>query len=88
MANISGIQVNKRANDQFKKLSQVENGNTGPTEYEVRADAISAKIARLKALRLARDATIIAGPPAAAPKKAGKTPKRPAASSPDRPKDR
>ncbi|MGA8320989.1 MAG: hypothetical protein WB774_09275 [Xanthobacteraceae bacterium] len=76
MANMSSISINKRADDQFKKLTRIE--DQGPSEYEVRADALSSKIARLKALRLARDAAI----PAAAPtKKAGKTKKRPAVAS-------
>jgi hypothetical protein len=72
MANTSSVSINKRADDQFKKLTRTEDGRNGPTEYEVRADAISTKIARLKALRLERDATIIAGPPAAPVKKARK----------------
>jgi hypothetical protein len=79
MANISSIAINKRANDQFKKLTRTEDGNKGPTEYEVRADALSTKIARLKALRLARDAALRAAPPPV--KKAGKTKKRPAIAS-------
>ena len=79
MANMSNISINKRADDQFKKLTRIEDGNKGPTEYEVRADALSSKIARLKALRLARDAALAAAPPAPAPvKKAGKKQKRPA----------
>jgi hypothetical protein len=73
MANISGIAINKRANDQFKKTTGTGDGNKRPTEYEVRANALSAKIARLKALRLARDAAILAAPPPAPVKKAGKT---------------
>ncbi len=73
MANSSSVQNNKRANDQFKKLTRGETGRKGPTEYEVRAEALSAKIARLKALRLARDAALPPAPPAPAPvKKAGK----------------
>ena len=81
MANMSSVRVNKQADDQFKKLTRTEDGRKGPTEYEVRADAITAKIARLKALRLARDAGILAAPPAPAPvKQAGETKKRPAVS--------
>jgi hypothetical protein len=76
MANTSSISINKRADDQFKKLTRIEDGHKGPTEYEVRADALSTKIARLKALRLARDAALPAAPPV---KKAGKKKKRPAA---------
>ncbi len=82
MVNISSIAINKRANDQFKKLTGIEDGSKGPTEYEVRADALSTKIARLKALRLARDAAILAAPPPAPlKKKTGKTKKRPAVAS-------
>ena len=81
MANMSSISINKRADDQFKKLTRIEDGHNGPTEYEVRADALSTKIARLKALRLARDAAILAAPPASVKKKAGKTKKRPAVAS-------
>ncbi len=73
MANMSSISINKRADDQFKKLTRTEDGNKRPTEYEVRADALSTKIARLKALRLARDAVLRAAPPPAPVKKAGKT---------------
>ena len=80
MANMSSISINKRADDQFKKLTRIEDGHNGPTDYEVRADALSTKIARLKALRLARDAAILAAPPPAPVKKAGKKKKRPPAS--------
>jgi hypothetical protein len=78
---ISGIAIDKRANDQFKKITETGDGNKRPTEYEVRADALSTKIARLKALRLARDAVLRGAPPPAPVKKAGKTKKRPAPSS-------
>jgi hypothetical protein len=88
VTNISSIRVNKRANDQFKKLTRIEDGNSGPSEYEVRADAISTKIARLKALRLARDAAILAAPPAAPVKKTAKTKKPIAVSLPDWRKNR
>jgi hypothetical protein len=81
MANMSSIQINKQAADQFKKLTRTEDGRKGPTEYEVRADAISVKIARLKALRLARDAALPAAQAPAPVKKDGETQKRPAPSS-------
>jgi hypothetical protein len=81
MASISSVRINKQANDQFKKLTRTEDGRKGQTEYEVRADAITAKIARLKALRLARDAGTPAAPPAGVPvKQAGETKKRPTVS--------
>src|SRR5580700_10976167 len=85
-------QIKQRANDKFKKLPGMEKGNSALSEYEVRADALATKIARLKALRLARDAAVLAAPPPApvkkkASKKASKTKKRaptsPAASSTD-----
>jgi hypothetical protein len=74
---ISGIAIDKRANDQFKKITETGDGNKRPTEYDARANALSAKIARLKALRLARDAAILAAPLPAPVKKAAKTKKRP-----------
>jgi len=78
---MSNNQMKQRANDKFKKLPGMENSKNARSEYEVRADALTAKIARLKALRLARDAAILAAPPAApVKKKAGKKKKRPAAS--------
>jgi hypothetical protein len=81
MVNISSVRINKRANDQFNNLTRVGDGKSGPSEDEVRTDAISAKIARLKALRLARDAALLAAPPPAPVKKAGKKKKRPAIAS-------
>jgi hypothetical protein len=70
-------QIKQRANDKFKKLPGMENGDNARSEYEVRADALTAKIARLKALRLARDAAVIAAPPpVVAKKKASKKKKR------------
>jgi hypothetical protein len=65
-------QINPRAKDKFKKLPGMENGDNARSEYEVRADALTAKIARLKALRLARDAAVLAAPPAPVKKKASK----------------
>jgi hypothetical protein len=44
------------ANNQFRKLRQAEEGKRAMTEYENSAIANRAKTARLKALRLARDA--------------------------------
>jgi hypothetical protein len=44
------------ANNQFRKLRQAEEGKRAMTEYENAAIASRAKTARLKALRLARDA--------------------------------
>jgi hypothetical protein len=44
------------ANNQFRKLRQAEEGKRAMTEYENNAIASRAKTARLRALRLARDA--------------------------------
>lgn len=57
------------ANNQFRKLRQAEEGKRAMTEYENAAIANRAKTARLKALRLARDAEEAAALAAAPPKK-------------------
>jgi hypothetical protein len=60
------------ANNQFRKLRQAEEGKRAMTEYENSAIANRAKTARLKALRLARDAqeaADLAAAPPAPPKK-------------------
>ena len=61
------------ANNQFRKLRQAEEGKRGMTEYENNAIASRAKTARLRALRLARDAEEAAAaalaPPAPVKKK-------------------
>jgi hypothetical protein len=61
------------ANNQFRKLRQAEEGKRAMTEYENNAIANRAKTARLRALRLARDAeeaaALAAAPPAPAKKK-------------------
>jgi hypothetical protein len=77
--------IKQRADAQFRKLPGVEDGNSAKnsaknrvqSEYEAAADARVAKSARLKGLRLARDAAELAAPPpAVAVKKAGKNKKR------------
>jgi hypothetical protein len=50
------------ANVQFNKLQRAEDGKRAMVEYEAAAAANRAKTARLKALRLARDAEIAANP--------------------------
>ena len=61
------------ANNQFKKLRQAEEGKRAMTEYENSAIANRAKTARLRALRLARDAdeaaALAAAPPVPVKKK-------------------
>ena len=61
----------RRADAHFSKLPGVEDGKTIMTESEAVAAAVAAKSARLKELRLARDAAEQAAP-AVAVKKAGK----------------
>jgi hypothetical protein len=73
------------ANNQFRKLRQAEEGKRAMTEYENNAIASRAKTARLKALRLARDAEEAAAlaanpPPPAKKKKAAKKKEEPAES--------
>jgi len=64
------------ANSQFRKLRQAEDGKRAMLEYENTAAANRAKTARLRALRLARDAeeaaAALAAPPAPVKKKAAK----------------
>jgi hypothetical protein len=55
------------ANNQFRKLRQAEEGKRAMTEYENNAIANRAKTARLRALRLARDAEEAAALAAAPP---------------------
>jgi len=59
------------ANAQFAKLQRANDARKAMSEYESTAVALRAKTARLKALRLARDAAAPA-PPAAAPKRKAK----------------
>lgn len=63
--------IKRRADAHFSKLPGVEIGKTIMTESEAVAAAVAAKSARLKELRLARDATE-QSPPAIPVKKAGK----------------
>jgi len=57
------------ANKQFKKARQAEEGKRAILDYENTAAANRAKTARLRALRLARDAEVAAGAPVAEKKK-------------------
>jgi hypothetical protein len=73
---MSSYLIRQRAEAQFRKPPGIEDGahngieNSAQSEYEAAADALSAKIARLKELRLARDAAALAAPPAVPVKKA------------------
>ncbi len=70
---MSSISIKQRAEAQFRKSPGLEDGNAVQSDYEAAADALTAKIARLKELRLARDAAALAAPPP--PKKTGKSKK-------------
>ncbi|MBI3705125.1 MAG: hypothetical protein HY244_15060 [Rhizobiales bacterium] len=63
------------ANKEFKKARQAEDGKRAMIDYENAAIASRAKTARLKALRLARDAELAAAA-ALAPPVAKKTKKK------------
>jgi hypothetical protein len=55
------------ANSQFRKLRQAEDGKRAMLDYENSATAMRSKTARLRALRLARDAEEAAAAAAAPP---------------------
>jgi hypothetical protein len=57
------------ANSQFRKLRQAEDGKRAMLDYENAATAMRAKTARLRELRLARDAELAAAAAAAPAKK-------------------
>jgi hypothetical protein len=68
--------IKRRADAHFSKLPGVEVGKTIVTESEAVAAAVAAKSARLKELRLARDATEQAAPAIPVKKAARKTVKK------------
>jgi hypothetical protein len=51
-------QARQRAEQVFKKEERARDGRAAMTEYEAQARAIREKIARLKALRLAKEAAL------------------------------
>jgi hypothetical protein len=59
----------QRAERNFKKEERARDGRKAMIEYEVQAHATREKTARLKALRLARDAQVQTEEPAAKPTK-------------------
>jgi hypothetical protein len=75
--------IKQRANAHFKALPAFDVGKAALPEFEAAADALEDKIARLKKLRLARDAAASAAPPkpVAAKKKPGRK-KKPVPVSP------
>jgi hypothetical protein len=50
-------EAHRRAEALFKKDQQAREGQQGMAEYQANLDGMREKIARLRALRLARDAT-------------------------------
>src|SRR5712692_7273271 len=79
------------ANVQFAKLQRAEDGKKAMSEYEAEGAAVRAKTARLRALRLARDAANEKVPPtgtAPAKKKPAKQKKEKSATLSDWLKDR
>jgi hypothetical protein len=56
-------QKSDAANAQFKKLQRAADGRKAMSEYETEVAAIAAKTARLRALRLAKEAEEAANPP-------------------------
>jgi hypothetical protein len=76
---MSNILIKQRAEAQFRKLPELEDGKTSRTvmsDYEAGADIVTAKIAHLKGMRLARDAAARAAPAAVPVKKAAKKKKQ------------
>lgn len=72
------------ASAQFAKLQRAEDAKKAASEYESAAAELRAKTERLKALRLARDATLPQKAPAAPKRKsAGKKAKGPSGSLSD-----
>src|SRR4051812_28543564 len=66
--------VDKKANDALKKLQRAEDGKKAMAEYEAQKLAVDANTARLRALRLEREAAAAKAPPEPVKKKAaGKT---------------
>jgi hypothetical protein len=64
LADYSNKNSNKNAaNSQFRKLRQAEDGKRAMLDYENSAAAMRTKTARLRALRLARDAELAAAAP-------------------------
>ena len=63
--------VRKRAEAMFKQEERLRNGQKAMAEYEANRIAVWQKTARLRALRLARDATIKQAPVAGTTRRSG-----------------
>ena len=68
----------QRAGAHFRKLPGVADAKATEPEYQAGADALAEKLARLKELRLARDAARLTAPLIPVKKKAGGKKKPPA----------
>lgn len=64
--------VDKKPNDGLRKLQQAEDAKKAMAEYQAQAAAVDANTARLRALRLAKEAAEAAAEPAKAKKKPAK----------------
>jgi len=56
---VDSDQARQRAEKRFKKEERAQDGREAVTEYEAEARATREKTARLKALRLAKEAEIV-----------------------------
>jgi hypothetical protein len=61
--------IDKKASDGLRKLQQAEDAKKAMAEYHAQAAAVDANTARLRALRLAKEAADAAAAPAKAVKK-------------------
>lgn len=75
LANNSDDAAKKRADASFRKEERVKDGKKGAADYEAASRAVAAKTARLRALRLAKEAA----DQEAAAAKAAANPVKPAA---------
>ena len=55
--------VRARAEAEFRKKAQAEDGKLAATEYKAESMAVRENMARLRALRLAKEAEDLANPP-------------------------
>lgn len=69
------------AQAQFDKVQRANDAKKAVADYEAEAAAMRAKTARLRALRLARDAELAAAAPGPAPKKKAAAKKKAATST-------
>jgi len=56
MANVSKEALDKKANSNFKKEERAKDAKVGAAAYEAEGRAVAVKTARLRAIRLAKEA--------------------------------